>query len=115
MPSTVETLQAEKVVVVFRLAALRVEAPAADDSAHCDDDALRTGWGHDHLGRHGVRLVLVVDDGAFRQPPHAAEQQLPRSRDQLRPAGERGVGALGKTIVQGQHVVLDGFDQPQPL
>ena len=35
--------------------------------------------------------------------------------DQLRPAGDLGIGALGKAVVQGQHVVLDRLDQPQPL
>ena len=80
-----------------------------------DDDAFRARLRHDHLGRHGVRLVLGVHERAFGKPPHAAEQNLPRALDQLRPAGDVGIGAFGKAVVQGQHVVLDRFDQPQPL
>ena len=71
--------------------------------------------GHHDLGGHRVRLVLDVDDRAFGQPAHAAEQQLRVALDQLRPAGDVRVGALGKAIVQGQHVVLGRLDQPEPL
>ena len=35
--------------------------------------------------------------------------------DQRRPAGELRVEPLGGPVVEGEHVVLDGLDQPQPL
>ena len=47
--------------MIFRLAVFDVEAPAANDSAHGSDDAFRAGLRHTDLGRHGVRVVLVVD------------------------------------------------------
>src|SRR5271166_4068955 len=42
-------VHAVKVIAVFRLASLGVEAPAADDSAKGDDDAFGAGRGHDNL------------------------------------------------------------------
>ncbi len=108
-------VNAVEVIAILRLAILGVKAPATGESALGDDYPLGPGPRHDYLRRHGVRLVLDVDDRAFAETPHAAKQQLPVALGQLRPACDVGIGALGKPVVQGQHVVLDRLDQPQPL
>ena len=43
-----------EIVAILQLAIPRIVAPAADDSVQGDDDTLRAGSGHDHLGRQGV-------------------------------------------------------------
>jgi hypothetical protein len=74
-------LQAIEIVTIFWLAVLGVEAPASMQASLSDDDAFGPRIGHDHLGRHSVRLVFDVDDGAFGKAPHPAEQQLPVALD----------------------------------
>ena len=78
VPSSVVALEAEEVVAVLRLAVLDVEAPAADDAALGDDDALGARSWHDHLGGDGMRRVLHDHDRVLGQPAHAAEEELPR-------------------------------------
>ncbi len=62
-----------------------------------------------------MRLVLDVDDRVLGQPAHAAEQDLPLTLDQHGPAGAVRVHPFGDAVVQRQHVVARGLDQPQPL
>ena len=100
---------------MLQLAVLGVEAPAARHAAHGDDDAIGAGCRHLDLRRQRVRLVVGRDDRALAQPVHAAEQQLRLALDELRPAGEVRVEALEQAAVEREHVVLDRFDQEQPL
>ena len=60
-------------------------------------------------------LFFVETIEFSRQPAHAAEQQLRVALDQLRAAGEVGVEALERPIVERQHAVLRRLDQPEPL
>ena len=108
-------LDAEHVVDELGLAALRVEAPAAESAALRDDHALGALGGHLEIGGDGERLVLDADDAVLGQASHARKQQLPVALDQRRPAGQLGNEALDLPVVERQHVELDRFDQPQPL
>ena len=110
-----ERLDAEHVVEELGLAALGVEAPAAEPAALRDDHALGALGRHFEIGGDRERLVLDVDDAVLGQTAHAGEQQLRVALDQLGPAGQIGVDALDLPVVERQHVVLDRFDQPQPL
>ena len=62
-----------------------------------------------------MRLVLEVDHGVLGQPPHAAEEKLRASLDELGPSGEVGVEALDPAVVERQHVVLGRFVVPELL
>ncbi len=108
-------VHAVKVVAIFRLAALGVEAPAADDSAERDDDAFGPGGGTTTSAVTACDLFLVLMIELSVSRPMPRNRNLPVALDQLRPAGDVGIGALGKPVVQRQHVVLDRLDQPQPL
>ena len=108
-------MDAEQVVAVLELAALRVEAPAADVAALRDDHALGPRLRHLDLGGHRVGLVLDVDHRVLRQAAHAAEEELRIPLDQHRPAGEIRVQPFGDIVVQRQHVVAGRLDQPQAL
>ena len=111
----VEVIDAEQVVAVLELAALRVEAPAADVASLGDDHALGARLGHLNLGGHRVRLVLDADDRVLRQSPHAAEEELGVPTDQHRPPGQIRVQPFGAPVIERQHVVAGRLDQPQAL
>jgi hypothetical protein len=62
-----------------------------------------------------VGLVLDVDHRVLAEPSHTGEQQLAVAPDQLGPAGQGGVEPLHPPVVEGEDVVLAGFQQEQPL
>ena len=59
--------------------------------------------------------IFVVDDRPFAEAPHAAKEELALSLGELGAASEGGIGPFGKAVIQWQHVVFGGFDQPKAL
>ena len=110
-----EALQPEQVVAVGRLALVQVERPTRERAALGDDDAVGSAVGHDDLGRDRVRLVLEVDHRVLGEATHAAVEDLRLALHELGPARDVGVEALDPAVVERQDVVLDRFDQEQPL
>ena len=108
-------VDAEHVVDELGLAVLEVHGPATEAAALGDDHAVGAAVGDVDVGGDGERLVLDADDAVLRQPAHAGEEQLRVAADERRPSGHRRLEPLGGAVVQREHVVLDGLDQPQPL
>ena len=104
-----------EVVTVFELATLGVETPAASVAALSDDDAFGSGWGHNDLGGYGVRLVLDIEDGIFRETPHAAEENLGVSPNQHWTPRHIRVESFDSSVIEGEYVVARRLDQPQAL
>src|SRR5271170_2116785 len=95
----VVTLNSVEVVAVLQLATFGVKTPTPGQPALGNNDTFCARLGHDHLGCHSVRLVLDVDDRAFGQTPHSAEQQLSVADDQLWATGDVGIGALSDAVI----------------
>ncbi len=108
-------LDAEEVVAVRRPALVEVQAPATGDAALDDDRTVGATLGDLDLGGDRVGLVLERQDRTLRQTTHPAEQLLAVALDQLWTACEVRVEPFDQPIVEWQHVVLHGLDQPEPL
>src|SRR6266536_3068963 len=110
-----ELLETTPVVAVLECAVLGVEAPAADVRSLGNDHSVGTFFGNYDLGGDGVRLDLEVENAVLRQTAHAAEKKLGLSFDKHWPTGSVWVHFLDHPVVQWQHLVTRGFDQPQAL
>ena len=95
--------------------AVDVDAPTAEAAALRDDHAVRAAVGHLELGRDGERLVLDAHDARLGESAHSGEEQLAVPADQGRPPGDVGIEPFRGAVVDRQHVVLHGLDQPEPL
>src|SRR5271165_4948701 len=111
----VEVPDTPQIVAVLQLAALRVEAPAADVRALGDDHALSARLKHLDLCSDGMRLVLDVEDTVLRQAPHAAEKDLGSSLDQHRSTSKIRVHLLREIVVERQNVVAHRLYKPKAL
>src|SRR5439155_25158383 len=78
-----ESTDPEEVVVVGRLAFVRIDRPAPERAALGDDDAVRPALRHLDLPSDRMRLVLQHYQRVLGQPAHPAEQDLPATADQL--------------------------------
>ena len=110
-----ELVNAQHVVGEFELAVLGVDAPATKLAALGDDHAAGGFVLHFNFRRNRKGLVLDVDDAVFRQSAHACKENLRIALHQGRTARHLWNDALGLAIIQGQHVVLHGFDQEEAL
>ena len=91
----VESLQAEKVVRIDRLAVLHVQAPAAEAAGLGEDHAVGAALRDLHLGGDRVRPVLDVDEDVLRHPGHAlVDRQRGAAGHQVGPPDEGGVEPL---------------------
>src|SRR4051795_6652576 len=111
----VEASQSGEVVAVLRLAVVEVEGPAGERAALGDDHPGPAAVGDVDVGGHRVRLVLEVDDRVLAQAAHPPVEDLGLALDEDRSTREVGVEALDPAVVERQHVVLDGLDQPKAL
>jgi hypothetical protein len=62
-----------------------------------------------------VGLVLDIDDRVLGQAAHAPEQQLRRAFDEHGPTRNLRFRPLYCSIVEGQHAVTCGLDEPEAL
>lgn len=79
-----------------------------------DDHTFGAGFRYDEVGRHRMGFVLERQHGPLADP-HALEQKLGVSADQLRTPGDVGIDPLEPAIVQRNDIVLNRFDQPKAL
>ncbi len=109
-------LEPEVIVAMGRHPALQVQTPAGEAPALDDDGAARLAVTHRDLCGNRVRFVLDIENRVLVHVTHAGVQRLRgASNEQVRPAGEIRVKALGLAIVERQHVVFCGFDQEELL
>ena len=60
-------------------------------------------------------LFFDRDDRVLREPAHAAEEELRRAADELRPSREVGVEPLEAAVVEREHVVLPRLEEEEAL
>ena len=102
-------------MAILRFAVMEIQAPPRKRSALGDDHPAGPAVGHDDLGGDRMRFVLHVEHGVLAEADHPLIEQLGLAIDQHGTAGQIGVEPLDASIVEGQHVVLDGLDQPEAL
>ncbi len=108
-------LQSEEVVANLGLAVLHVDAESARDTTQRDNHALCSGGRHLELRGQGIGLVLKREHRETWNARHRTKDNLTVAADQIRTPCDLGVRTFGESIVERQHVVLHGFDQPELL